>query len=92
VVKLVAREHSSDVIKKYLQKHWEHDFHLTEFAFYETLGVLKRKWLKEEITKNQYTGAVFLLGSYIGEAQLQIDSDYRPPQRWIFGELRELVN
>ena len=47
VVKLVAREPGSDRIRSYLQTNRTYEFYITEFALYEVLGVLKRKWLKK---------------------------------------------
>ena len=74
-----------------MAQHWTYHFHITEFAFYETLSVLKRKWERTEITENQYLGAVLVLQTYTEERGLQIDSDYRLDESQIVVRLRELV-
>lgn len=90
-VKLVTKEAGSDKIVKYIKENWTYHFHITEFAFYETLSVLKRKWEREEITKAQYLSAVFVLEAYTEGRELEIDSEFRPDQPQIVARLRELV-
>ncbi len=92
VVKLVTNEPDSNIIKEYVLKRWAAHFHVTEFAFYETLTVLKRKWTNKEISESQYTTAVLTLDAYIGEKQIQIDGQFKPHQEpRIILDLRELV-
>ena len=90
-VKLVTNEDGSIVIKEYMKRNFAYHFHITEFAFYETLSVLKRKWERKEITEPQYLSAVFVLQAYTEGRELEIDSDYRPDQRQIITELYALV-
>jgi predicted nucleic acid-binding protein len=90
-VKVVTKEAGSEIITDYIRKNHAYHFHITEFAFYETLSVLKRKWLKKALTDDQYTAAVFVLESYIDEGLLSIDSEFRPDQKQIFCALRDLV-
>jgi len=90
-IKLVTKEPGSEQIAAYMKDNWASHFHITEFAFYETLSVLKRKWLKQEITEHKYLSAIFLLQAYTEQRGLQIDSDFRPDQPHIVVKLRELV-
>ena len=90
-VKLVTNEEGSSVIKDYLKQNWASHFHITEFAFYETLSVLKRKWERKEITEAQYLSAVLVLQTYTEGRELEIDSEFRPDQPQIVARLRELV-
>jgi predicted nucleic acid-binding protein len=90
-VKLVTNEVGNDVIRDYMEQNSGYHFHITEFAFYETLSVLKRKWKKQETTEREYLKAVFVLEAYIQERGLQIDSDYRIGGSQIVAKLRELV-
>jgi hypothetical protein len=52
---------------------------------------LKRKWLRNEITEDNYLSAIFVLQAYTEGRELQIDSDFRPDQPQMIVRLRELV-
>jgi predicted nucleic acid-binding protein len=90
-VKLVTHEPGSDTILAYMKDKWACHFHITEFAFYETLSVLKRKWLNKDITKDNYLSAVFTLQAYTEGRELEIDSDFRLDHPQTVVRLRELV-
>lgn len=91
-VKLVVTEdESSYVLRDYLIEKWSYHFHITEFAFYETLSALKTKLLKKIINREQYLAAVHQLVSYLDEDLLQIDSDFRLTNSKVVFEVWELV-
>lgn len=52
LVKLYVKEEDSDRLEKFVQK--EANRYTTTMCFYETLNVLKRKWLKKQISKEEY--------------------------------------
>jgi predicted nucleic acid-binding protein len=90
-VKLVVTEDESDRLQDYLIRDWSYHFHITEFAFYETLSVLKRKLLTTEIDEKTYRAAVTQLTAYLDERLLQIDSDFRLDNFKVIYEVGELV-
>ena len=90
-VKLAVPEDESSRLREYLRVNWSYHFHITEFAFYETLSVLKRKLEKKEINQNTYLGAVATLAGYMEEGQLQIDSDFRLDDFKVIYRVGELV-
>lgn len=75
LVKLVITEKHSTEIKGYLNRpdcSWRAT---TEFCFAESLGVLKRKYKNEEISKKAYMSAVRRLISKIRNNSIKIVSD-----------------
>jgi len=90
-VKLVVAEDESARLQDYLIKNWSYHFHITEFAFYETLSVLKRKLLRKEIDEEKYQAAVAQLIGYFEEHLLEIDSVFRLDNFKLIFEVRELV-
>jgi len=90
-VKLVVAEEGSARLQDYLIKKWSYHFHITEFAFYEVLSVLKSKLLKKEIDQKGYLAAVAQLVSYLVESLLQIDSDFRLDNFKVIYEVEQLV-
>jgi predicted nucleic acid-binding protein len=91
VVKLVVPEDASALLRDYLIGNWSYHFHITEFAFYETLSVLKRKLEKKEINQETYLKAVVQLASYLEEHLLEIDADFRLDNFKVIYEVSELV-
>lgn len=91
-VKLAVTEDESARLEEYL-KNWSYHFHITEFAFYETLSVLKWKLRKREIDEKTYHSAVTKLTAYLEEEErlLEIDSDFRLDNLKVIYEVRELV-
>ena len=91
-VKLVVTEDQSDRLRDYFIKNWSYHFHITEFAFYETLSVLKRKLKKKEIDEKGYHACAFQLAAYIKDDLLQIDSDFRLDNFKVLYEVGEFVD
>lgn len=91
-VQLVCRESGSQRIDDYIRENenWSFTFCMTEYAFYEVLGVLKRKWKKGELDDAQYTSAISTLEAYLEEI-IEIDFDFKPHDRHLILELGELV-
>jgi predicted nucleic acid-binding protein len=57
-VKLVITERGSNHLNAYFANH---SFFLTSFCLFEAFGVLKRKMLKKEISREQYFFACYIL-------------------------------
>jgi predicted nucleic acid-binding protein len=91
VVPLITKEAGTEQIESYIRTHCSFNFYITEFAFYEVLGVLKRKWKKEELDDHGYESAIFVLEAYIDEKLIEIDSDFKPHDRRLISELGDLV-
>ena len=89
--KLAVKEPDSVVLEQYVAKRWASQFYITEFAFYEVLGVLKRKWLKGELPDHQYYSAFSVLEAYLKDDLLVIDRDFRPDDRRILLDLKDIV-
>ncbi|HUJ42652.1 MAG TPA: type II toxin-antitoxin system VapC family toxin [Opitutaceae bacterium] len=90
-VKIVCREKGSAWIEEYIRTNASFMFHMTEYAFYETLGVLKRKWKKREISDAKYTEAISVLEAYLDEGLIELDADFKPHDRRLICELGDLV-
>jgi len=91
LVKLVCREPGSDRIDEYVRTNPSFCFCVTEYAFYEALGVLKRKWVKKELKEQEYSKAIYVLGAWFEDGTIKIDSDFRPHDQMLTGPLRDLV-
>jgi predicted nucleic acid-binding protein len=91
VVPLLTREAGTERIESYIRTKWSFHFSITEFAFYEVLGVLKRKWKKKEIDNRRYESAIFVLEAYIDEKLIEIDTEFKPHDRRLIFELGNLV-
>jgi predicted nucleic acid-binding protein len=89
-VKLVCRESGSECIETYIRQHCSFTFCITEFALYEVLGVLKRKWIKQEIDHHGYVSAIGILEGYLDEL-IEIDSDFKPHDRRLILSLGEFA-
>lgn len=75
-VKLGVIEDGSERIKNYVKDNPAYSYHITEFAFYETLGVFKKKLDQKEIDRTRYDAAIITLITHLSEG-LQIDADFR---------------
>jgi predicted nucleic acid-binding protein len=75
-VKLGVTEDGSDRIQNYVKEHTQHSYYITEFAFYETLGVFKKKLDQQKIDRKRYDAAVSTLITHLSEG-FQIDTDFR---------------
>lgn len=91
-VKLLVPENYSEQLRDYLINNWSYHFHITEFAFYETLSVLKQKLLKKEIDMKKYHTAIAKLTGYLEEGLLNIDTEFRMDNFKVILEVGELVN
>jgi len=89
---VITEDEESTQLQGYLINGRSNHFHITEFAFYETLSVLKRKLLKGKIDGKQYRAAVIQLAAYLEDNLLQIDSDFRLDNFKVIYEVGELVD
>lgn len=71
IVKLLVPESASNQIRHYCDQHSV--FATTGLCFAETLGVLKMKCLRSELTQSNYLAACDELMAYIRANQLQIE-------------------
>jgi predicted nucleic acid-binding protein len=65
LVKVFVEEAGSDIVREYFNNRSPTKY-TTPFCFYETLSALKLKWLREQISKAQYTDASFRLVAWFG--------------------------
>ena len=70
-VKLVLKEPGSGNMKQYFAGRG--GFYITTLCLAEALGVLKRKWLKGDLTQHQYFGCCYLLLNYLGSSRIHLD-------------------
>lgn len=69
IVKLVCQEDSSQEVRA----DFSNSVVFTSWVLVaEAMGVLKRKWLKEIITEDQYGGLIHLLFAYIKDERISI--------------------
>lgn len=71
IIKLLVREPASDAIRSYCGRHAV--FATTGICFAETLGVLKAKYLRKELTQSEYLAACDELMVYVRDETLQIE-------------------
>lgn len=71
IVKLVADEKGSNLIRDCFNS-LNHTFFTTNFCFFESLSVLKRKWCNQKISKNEYIDYCCLLFCYKEEKRIKI--------------------
>jgi len=90
-VKIFTNEEGTQEIQEYIRESSSFHFHLTGFAFYEVLSVLKRKWSNREISKAKYFQAVFVLQKYIEAEEITIDNDFQMTDAKVIVELRDIV-
>lgn len=91
-VKIFTKEAGTEEIQNYLRESNSFHFYLTEFAFYEILSVLKRKWARKEITQEKYFQAVFVLQGYIETEEITIDNEFQMSEAKVIVDLREIVD
>lgn len=61
LVKVFTSEHDNDAVREYFQHHSPTKY-TTPFCFYETMNVLKSKWLyQKQLTQAQYNDAAWKL-------------------------------
>lgn len=90
LVKVFTREEGSDIVREYFHSRSPTKY-TTPFCFYETLSILKVKWLyRKEITKEEYTDAAFRLVAWFGASTRYLqDLDLKEPR--VFVMVRELA-
>ena len=75
LVKVVVSEDKSDEVKRYFND--EPTKYTTPFCFYEALSVLKRKAVRNEITRPEYLKAVMYLASWFRASSRSVrDPDF----------------
>ena len=90
-VKVFCKEPGSEAITEYIVRNASVMCYVTEFAFYEILGVLKRKWNRDELNDDGYTLAISKLEGFLDEGLIQIDADFKPHDRRLIHELGQMV-
>ena len=90
LVKVFSSEAGSDLVRDYFNNRSPTKY-TTPFCFYETLGVLKVKWLyRNELTQAEYTDAAFRLVAWFGAStRYAKDIDLKDPT--VFVRVRELA-
>ena len=90
LVKVFVAEPGSDIVRDYFNNRSPTKY-ATPFCFYESLNVLKVKWLyRKEITKEEYTEAAFRLTAWYGaSARYAKDIDLEHPR--VFYKVREIA-
>ena len=90
LVKVFTREAGSELVFEYFANRSPTKY-TTPFCFYETLGVLKTKWLyRKELTNQQYTDAAFhLVAWFEASTRSAQDIDLRDPI--VFFKVRQLA-
>ena len=73
-----------------LQNH-NHICWITEFVFYEILGVIKTKWKREKRSSAYYNQAINKFFSWIEGKLFQLDSEFSVQQSAHFLRLREMA-
>ena len=88
LVKLYVEEKGSDILKKYFEK--EATWYTTPICFYEALNVLKRKWLKCNMTREEYMAASFKMAAQFScSSQIIPDVDFLSPS--VFKDVQEIA-
>lgn len=90
LIKVFVNETGSDPVREYFYSRSPTKY-TTPFCFYETLNVLKVKWLyRKEITKEEYTEAAFQLVAWFGaNTRHSKDIDLNEPK--VFFMVREIA-
>lgn len=89
LIKLYVTEDGSDQLKKYLDH--EPTRYTTPFCYFETLNILKVKWLyRKEITQPEYHEASFSLTAWFSSMNSDIkDLDFTSP--YVFIEVQRIA-
>lgn len=90
LIKVFTQEKDSELVRNYFNSRSPTKY-TTPFCFYETLNVLKVKWLyRHEITKNEYTEAAFRLTAWFS-ASTRYAKDIDLHDALVFSRVRELA-
>ena len=89
LVKVFTVEAGSEAVREYFN-HRSPTKYTTPFCFYETLNVLKVKWLyRKELTQAEYSEAAFRFTAWFGAAtRYAKDIDFQDPL--VFSRVREI--
>lgn len=91
LLKVFTQEAGSELVREYFYNRSPTKY-TTPFCFYETLTVLKVKWLyRSELTQQQYTDAAFRLVAWF-EASTRYASDIDLKDPLTFSRVRQLVD
>ena len=77
-VKLCVVEEGSVRLEDFIDQKWAAHLHIMEFAFYETLGVLKRKLLRRELDRAHDPSAIAQITGLVEDKRIKIDPSFRP--------------
>lgn len=90
LVKVFTQEEGSSIVREYFHSRSPTKY-TTPFCLYETLSVLKVKWLyRKELTKEEYTEAAFRLVAWFG-ACTSYAQDIDLKEHTVFFKVRELA-
>ena len=90
LLKVFTQETGSELVREYFYNRSPTKY-TTPFCFYETLTVLKVKWLyRGELTQQQYTDAAFRLVAWF-EASTRYASDIDLKDPLTFSKVRQLA-
>ncbi len=87
-VKLFINEDGGDTLRNYVAKH--SIFYMTSFCVAETFGVLKRKYLRNEITQDQYLSACDRLVGQLRDEVISVHDIYIA-DRQIYSEVEKIA-
>ncbi|MBB5032656.1 type II toxin-antitoxin system VapC family toxin [Prosthecobacter vanneervenii] len=90
-IKIFCKEKGSETITDYIVGNTTAICYITEFALYEILSALKRKWNRGELDDNAYTFAIAKLEGFLSEGLIQIDAEFKPHDRHLIYELGQMV-
>lgn len=88
IVKLLVDEEGSDSLRAYCGVH--SNFYATSVCFVETLGVLKAKARRQQLTQEEYLAACEDLIARLRDGTLEIE-DIGISQRQVFDEVEQLA-
>jgi len=91
-VKWFVPEECSARLEEFMNGESNAHLHITEFAFYETLSVLKRKLERGELNRERYFNAIAELTGSVEEEDIDIDSTFRPDSFRHFADIYELAH
>ncbi|MGV3582995.1 MAG: type II toxin-antitoxin system VapC family toxin [Methylophilus sp.] len=90
LIKVFTDEVGSVIVREYFQSRSPTKY-TTPFCFYETLSILKVKWLyRKELTKEEYTKAAFQLVAWFG-ASTRYAQDIDLKEATVFFRVKELA-
>lgn len=73
MIRYLVEEPGSSLVREFIDR--EPCRYMTPFCFYETLSVLKRKYLKGELTRDAYDHECFRLAAWFGSRTLRAVKD-----------------